>query len=177
MKPSKGRVFCLECRRHKLLFDSEKKAELFIKFNADEIEESSGYVPVRSYYCIACGGWHVTHKPLVHAKKSVSERIVEDYNCAILREMSAKEKVAIKRREIHKSNLERIAEINSMIEEIRKCIELASYDEARTVLLEAYKILQSIWTTVGDKAAKKRIHKELDYFAESLKVQPVRIHE
>ena len=38
MKP-KNRVFCYDCGRPKLLFETEKKALNFIKFNADEINE------------------------------------------------------------------------------------------------------------------------------------------
>ena len=40
MKPSK-RIYCRECGRSKLLFESEKKALTFIKFNADEIESEN----------------------------------------------------------------------------------------------------------------------------------------
>ena len=121
MKPSRGRVFCRECRRPKLLFDSEKKADLFIKFNADEIEECNGYAPDRSYYCIACGGWHVTHKPFDPAMKSVSERVVEEYNNSVKSKESMRQKVMGKRHEIHKNNLEHISEISVLIEKIYVC--------------------------------------------------------
>ena len=60
MKPTKNRVFCRDCERTKMLFETEKKAENFIKFNKDEIEAESGYGPQRSYYCLFCGGWHIT---------------------------------------------------------------------------------------------------------------------
>ena len=33
MKPTKCKVFCLDCGRSKMLFDTEKKAQTFIKFN------------------------------------------------------------------------------------------------------------------------------------------------
>lgn len=176
MKPSRGRVFCRECRRPKLLFDSEKKADLFIKFNADEIEECNGYAPDRSYYCIACGGWHVTHKPFDPAMKSVSERVVEEYNNSVKSKESMRQKVIGKRHEIHKNNLEHISEISVSIEKIYGYIESGLHDEAETALLEAYKMLQSIWTTVGDKATKKKIHKRLDYLAETLKIKPIKIN-
>jgi hypothetical protein len=42
------------------LFDSDKKAETFIKFNKDEILAEGGYRPQRAYFCSFCGGWHVT---------------------------------------------------------------------------------------------------------------------
>ena len=51
MKPTKNKVFCKDCGRTKMLFETEKKAENFIKFNKEEIEAESGYGPQRSY-CI-----------------------------------------------------------------------------------------------------------------------------
>ena len=76
MKPTKNRVFCLECRRSKQLFETEAQANNFIKFNRDEIMESEDKVPVRSYYCISCGGWHVTSQS-VYNRPSKSERVME----------------------------------------------------------------------------------------------------
>lgn len=61
MKPTKNRIFCPQCKRSKMLFESQKKADNFIEFNKSEIEENSHYVPCRSYYCPFCAGWHVTH--------------------------------------------------------------------------------------------------------------------
>lgn len=60
MKPTKSKVFCRDCERSKMLFETEKKADNFIKFNKEEIEAESGYAPQRSYYCLFCGGWHLT---------------------------------------------------------------------------------------------------------------------
>ncbi len=60
MKPTKNRVFCRACSKTKMLFESQAKADNFIKFNGDEILEESGKKPSRSYYCELCGGYHVT---------------------------------------------------------------------------------------------------------------------
>lgn len=60
MKPIRNKVFCTDCERTKILFETEKKADNFIKFNNEEIEVESGYSPQRSYYCLFCGGWHIT---------------------------------------------------------------------------------------------------------------------
>jgi hypothetical protein len=60
MKPTKNKVFCKNCDRTKMLFETERKADNFIKFNSEEIHEETGYSPQRSYYCLFCGGWHVT---------------------------------------------------------------------------------------------------------------------
>ena len=62
MKPTKNRVFCKDCGRSKMLFETEKKATTFIKFNGEDIEKESGFKPERSYFCTFCGGWHVTSK-------------------------------------------------------------------------------------------------------------------
>jgi hypothetical protein len=62
MKPTKSKVFCVECKRYKMLFETEKKADTFMKFNSIDIELETGYSPTRSYYCVYCGGYHVTSK-------------------------------------------------------------------------------------------------------------------
>ena len=62
MKPTKNRIFCSNIHRVKMLFASKEKADNFIRFNADNMALSRTHVPIRSYYCPACGGWHVTHK-------------------------------------------------------------------------------------------------------------------
>lgn len=62
MKPNKSIVYCNNCERRKILFDSEKSAENFMKFNNDEIRLKSGRNPIRSYYCVFCMGWHITSK-------------------------------------------------------------------------------------------------------------------
>lgn len=62
-------MFCLECKRPKMLFESKGKALNFIKFNSDEIKDANGIAPTRVYYCKSCGGWHVTSRV-----RPVSER-------------------------------------------------------------------------------------------------------
>lgn len=69
MRPVKNRIFCLECKRAKMLFESKSKAINFIKFNADEIKNENGVAPTRVYYCKSCAGWHVTSRA-----QPVSER-------------------------------------------------------------------------------------------------------
>ncbi len=60
MKPTNNRVYCIGCKRPKMLFETQTKADNFIKFNRDAIASSSEKVPTRSYYCSFCCGWHVT---------------------------------------------------------------------------------------------------------------------
>lgn len=78
MKPTKNRHYCNDCGRSKILFESEKAAERFIKFNGEEIREESGYSPIRSYYCEACGGWHLTSKK-DPPSTTMTQRVIEAY--------------------------------------------------------------------------------------------------
>ena len=78
MKPNKNIVYCTDCNRRKMLFETEKKADNFMKFNNDEIEEETGYSPERSYYCILCDGWHLTSKK-GYVGLSQKEKLIEKY--------------------------------------------------------------------------------------------------
>lgn len=60
MKPTKNRIFCIGCKRSKMLFETQVKADNFIKFNSGDIAAQSHKVPTRSYYCSFCCGWHIT---------------------------------------------------------------------------------------------------------------------
>ncbi len=71
MKPTKNHVYCPACHKSKIQFDTKQKADSFITFNADEIYETSGHAPVRSYYCVKCCCWHVTSNP----SQEVGERL------------------------------------------------------------------------------------------------------
>jgi len=79
MKPTKNRIYCNDCGRAKMLFETEKKANNFIKFNSQDIENENGYSPVRSYYCISCGGYHVTHHAEPKNVKTRTEIVLEIY--------------------------------------------------------------------------------------------------
>lgn len=57
MKP-KNRVFCPDCGRQKMLFETERKAQDFLRWNSDEIHNGELLHP---YYCHACCGWHLSH--------------------------------------------------------------------------------------------------------------------
>lgn len=39
-----------------MVFETEKKAQNFMKFNNQNFDNTE-IVPVRAYYCAACGGW------------------------------------------------------------------------------------------------------------------------
>lgn len=118
MKPTKSRVFCKDSGKNKVLFESEKKAGLFIKFNSEEIAAESGYSPIRSYFCISCGGWHVTSRNEVAdsiAIKSRTEKILETY----IEEKNKKELAKAQKAIIRKNLLERIDNTIKNIESIQ----------------------------------------------------------
>ena len=79
MKATKSKVYCRDINRSKILFETEKKADTFIKFNGNEIKSQSGYSPVRSYFCVSCCGWHVTSKEDKPTFKTKTEIVVEEY--------------------------------------------------------------------------------------------------
>lgn len=49
MKPTKNQVFCMGCKKHKMLFESKSKAGNFIKYNSEEILGENEKTPVKSY--------------------------------------------------------------------------------------------------------------------------------
>lgn len=61
MKPNdRNRVMCPDCGKAKMQFESERKAQDFIKWNADDLP--LGGHSLRVYYCKACCCWHISHK-------------------------------------------------------------------------------------------------------------------
>ena len=58
MKPT-NRIMCPDCGRPKMLFETERKANDFIRWNGDEIDTHGGQL--RAYYCPSCCGWHISH--------------------------------------------------------------------------------------------------------------------
>jgi hypothetical protein len=57
-----------------MLFESKAKAENFIAYNSEGIQEENGKAPVRSYYCELCGGYHVTSNPSTVAGEMLNQR-------------------------------------------------------------------------------------------------------
>lgn len=58
MKP-KNRVMCPDCGRAKMLFETEKEANTFLKFNMSAVNPD-GKRTMRVYYCPACCGYHIS---------------------------------------------------------------------------------------------------------------------
>lgn len=99
MKPKKNRVRCLALKngRSKMLFESEAKANRFIKFNEDEIRKTGATGlkgNLRPYYCKVCGGWHITHADLTEEEIQERESRIDDIIERAHRDLEIKKKIA-----------------------------------------------------------------------------------
>lgn len=148
MKPTKNRVYCYDCGRHKMLFNDEKKADNFIKFHHDSDEFGKGYVPKRSYFCTVCGGWHVTSL-----------------------ETRDEERIPLSKQLIHISinqHLERINEKTKLryadgkMSEVAKLLKCkpVDFDTCERLLNEAYHDIQSTADTLYKESLMARYRKQ-----------------
>ena len=76
MKP-KNRVMCPDCGRPKMLFETEKKAQNFLKFNMNEVNPN-GTRTMRVYYCPACCGYHISSHEYKGDNMN-TDRLIEKY--------------------------------------------------------------------------------------------------
>lgn len=114
MEP-KNRVFCRECSRPKMLFESEKKAQLFMKYNNEDFDAENGYVPVRAYYCEACCGWHLTHIAVAFVGPSKTEQALERMRTSIKINKESSKKISVIRSEISNKVVSQLAIIDKHI--------------------------------------------------------------
>ena len=77
MKPTKSRVMCPDCGKQKMLFETEKKAQNFLKFNGDAVNPD-GTREMRTYYCPACCGYHISSHQYRGSNKR-TDKIIEKY--------------------------------------------------------------------------------------------------
>lgn len=89
-KPSKKRIFCPDCGKPKILFETEKEANTFIKFNSEEIEHGE---KLRPYYCPACCGYHISHKKHYKGFDNRTEEMIEDYHRDVSKKDSFQKKL------------------------------------------------------------------------------------
>lgn len=80
MKP-KNRVMCPDSMKQKMLFESERKANDFIKWNGGEIDTHGGVL--RAYYCPACCGWHISSRRYNKDYETRTDRLINAYNKSI----------------------------------------------------------------------------------------------
>lgn len=76
-KKPKNRIMCPDCGKQKMLFETEAKANNFIKFNKDDIDNGD---TLRAYYCTACCGWHISHVPFHKNMEGKTDQLIDAYN-------------------------------------------------------------------------------------------------
>lgn len=69
---------CPDCRRQKMLFDTQKEAERFIEYNGDKINDG-GRLKLRVYYCPSCCGYHITSKLYKEHYDKQTEELMDKY--------------------------------------------------------------------------------------------------
>ena len=73
-----NRIMCPDCGRPKMLFETERKANDFIRWNGDEL-----YVPegceLRAYYCPSCCGWHISHQRHRKSYDTQTESLIDAF--------------------------------------------------------------------------------------------------
>ena len=70
----KHRIMCPDCGREKILFESESKANNFIKFNGEELGNN-----LRAYYCPACCGWYISSKQYSSKYEGRTDKLIYAY--------------------------------------------------------------------------------------------------
>jgi len=131
MKPTKNRVFCKECGRVKMLFETEKKAQLFMKFNNEEIAAENGHAPTRAYFCESCGGWHLTHIAEAPQGPSRTEKVIEQM---IEHQNTTREIMRTQHEKVKAAQKENEDYVTSQLSEIDKLIEDKEYSSALELL-------------------------------------------
>lgn len=122
MKPKHNRVMCPECFREKMLFETQKQADNFIKWNGDDIDTDGG--ELRSYYCPACGGYHITSKPFKPSYKHNTENLIKRYKNDLKIQQDLKEvKTTEKFPEANKVFAQLIEEVPAFANPSRKFIK------------------------------------------------------
>lgn len=118
-KPKKNRVMCPDCGRQKMLFESEPKANNFIKFNKDDFENGDD---LRPYYCPACCGWHISSHKFHKDMEGQTDKLIEEYNKAKskLRPIDL-ENIEILYNNLKEHNFKSRKEVNHYLNTIEKC--------------------------------------------------------
>ena len=165
MKPTKNHYYCVACHRPKMLFETQAKANNFIRYNAAEMLQAGTKAPVRSYYCSLCGGWHVTSNPSIEDGERLDQRDNE----------------LVKRLEARKSVRPTASAVKPKVSEIANAIDIklqeyaflaAQFDleAAGKLLFELADTVRSKINRIGAKHSKiesilKRIRDAEDDFA------------
>lgn len=68
---------CPDCGRKKMLFETEAKAQTFIRFNGGEIDSHGN--TLRPYFCPGCGGWHISSHKYNAKYDNRTDKLIDDY--------------------------------------------------------------------------------------------------
>ena len=144
-----------------MLFESEKKADTFMKFNSSDIEEETGYSPTRSYYCVYCGGFHVTSK----AKLSIveRERNLDSYSIH-------KQKITasiIRINSLPKLN-ERLYDLEEELKQFKKLLLENKITDMCNLLEKAFFTLENIKKVKGYNKRKNQIDANLNNLKDNI---------
>lgn len=140
MKPTKNRVYCIDANKAKMVFESKKKALNFIRFNAEEMMNEGKKVPVRAYYCSACGGWHLTSNPNEEAFEYGSR----------LEMMIAKR---LKLQERLKQERQREQQVMAVQKVYDEAVELFAQGDYKATVKKVKSFLTQLESIGGDKAS------------------------
>lgn len=171
MKPKKNKVYCKDCGRFKMIFETEKKANNFIKFNSKEIDDESGISPNRSYYCLYCGCWHVTSSKVKLNIKSKTELVLEQYEQK-KEKLKQNKQILKKKQAIIKAKFnENLNEIEEQIKTIDNEIMSGKFDDCIILLNKAFSQFKIVIEKYPEfnKQRIKRLRKSLNYRSEILK--------
>ena len=163
MKPTKNRIFCQECRRPKMLFETEKKALLFMKFNNDEIASENETVPTRAYFCRSCGGWHLTHyiEGLVGISKT--DRIISEMREATARQEIQKAHLDEIRKKEKEAKAETAKYVTSQMSIVDQCSSNSEFFSALVILDELIELSK---TQYIKPKTLKRIRNKKEFIAQ-----------
>lgn len=132
MKPTKNRKFCIGCKKTKMLFESQSKADNFIKFNSEEISIQSKKVPTRSYYCSFCCGWHVTS--VIDEDRAKYDDVRDE---KIWEQIYANQKHKLSSNELGKQVEPLLTEIDKLLEQLKKLLWNTELGKANELFKEA----------------------------------------
>lgn len=164
MKPTKNLVYCHECFRTKMLFENEKKALTFIKFNGNEIKNEKGYSPTRAYYCVSCCGWHVTSKELPNSYIStISDKIIDAYN-------NDKINIKKKRKACEETRKKLFSNLNDVLNELEYIGSVYNnkdcYYDCINRLKKIKDVMEDLSLISGCKGTKKKIKRYITFYDE-----------
>lgn len=153
-----------------MVFESQAKADNFIRYNREDIEEENGRAPVRSYYCKLCAGWHVTSKAS-KAVKVLSDRRDE----RLLEEV---DEYAKSNEEIHPY----LTKADEQLSEAEQMIVQGRIDEAEQLLKDCRKRLEPFRHCTGEKHFKwekrdRQIESLLEYKSQIIALDEMSVEE